>query len=87
MAVTSWRKELESAFKTTGDKMSDLEMTLTEKELDTEFDGGYGGVCGVKFTAWSQNWVYFPCVYDGAEWVGYVRRNPCDVKTEHWGGW
>jgi hypothetical protein len=60
--------------------------TLTSAELDRAFDTGYGGEEGVPFTAWSDDWVYFPVCYDGAEWVGYVPRNPCSIKTKHWGG-
>jgi len=83
---TTWRKQLIEAFKYTEDNIESLKTTLTEDELDVKFDGGYGGINGVPFTAWSRKFVYFPVVYDGAEWVGYVRRNPCSVKTNHWGG-
>ena len=50
------------------------------------FDAGYGAEEGVAFTAWSENYVYFPINYDGAEWVGHAPRNPCDIKMEHQGG-
>ena len=60
--------------------------TLTEKELDTEFDGGFGCSEGKPFTAWSNNWVYFPVVYDGSEWVSRVRRNICNEASLHVGG-
>lgn len=56
-------------------------------DLDAEFDAGYGGINGCPFTVWTKRWVYFPVVYDGAESVGSVPRNPCDVATEHVGGW
>ena len=61
-------------------------MTLTKEELETTFDDDFGGIEGCPFTAWSENWVYFPVQYDGSEWVGSVPRNPCDIKTEHIGG-
>ena len=48
--------------------------TLSEEELNKEFDDGYGGHSGAAFTAWSKNWVYFPIVYDGAEWIGNGRK-------------
>jgi len=60
--------------------------TLTPEELDVEFNSGYGGSEGVPFTAWSDDYVYFPVVYDGAEWVGRVRRNPCSEASNHHGG-
>lgn len=56
-------------------------------DLDAEFDHGYGGINGCPFTVWTEDWVYFPVVYDGAESVGSAPRNPCDVATEHVGGW
>lgn len=56
-----------------------------------------GGPLGIKFwdacdpdvpyfTAWSENFVYFPTVYDGSSDVEYVPRNPCDTKTKPIGG-
>ena len=63
-----------------------ISCTLTEKELLEKFDAGYGGHCGKAFTAWSERYVYFPVVYDGAEWVGRAPRDPCDEATEHVGG-
>ena len=83
---TTWKKEFEDAFKTTGDTLESIETTLSAEELEKEFDNGYGGAEGSEFTAWSKDWVYFPVVYDGVEWVGYAPRNPCEIETEHWGG-
>ena len=82
----NWRKGLKDAFKETGDKFADMVTTLTEEELDTDFDGGYGSTEGAAFTAWGEKFVYFPICYDGAEWVGYAPRNPCEFKTAHMGG-
>ncbi len=84
--MTTWRKELESAFIETGDDFDKMVSTLSEQELDREFDDGYGGTNGSPFTAWGEAFVYFPVCYDGAEWVGYAPRNPCDRATNHWGG-
>ena len=86
IASDSWRKEFREAFKETGDGFDDIVTTMSDEDMDKEFDAGYGGEEGCPFTAWSDNWVYFPVCYDGSEWVGYVRRNPCDEKTGHWGG-
>lgn len=60
--------------------------TLSEEELLVPFDNGYGGSEGKPFTAWSEDYVYFPVVYDGSEWIERAPRNPCDEPTEHVGG-
>lgn len=60
--------------------------TLTEEELNRKFDSSFGLTNGKPFTAWSENYVYFPVVYDGSESVGRTPRNPCDEATEHQGG-
>lgn len=63
-----------------------ISCTLTEDELRKEFNEGYGMHEGEAFTAWGEKYVYFPIVYDGAEWVGKAPRNPSDEATEHMGG-
>ena len=63
-----------------------IEHTLTEKGMCKRFDSGYGIEQGEPFTLWTKDWVYFPICYDGAEWVGSIPRNPCDIKTNHQGG-
>lgn len=71
----------------TGETWDDVvRCTLTDAELDTEFDEGYGGTEGKPFTLWTGKYVYFPVCYDGAESVGFVPRHPCDTATRHWGG-
>ena len=85
--MTSWRslitKELENQNETWVDVVS---CTLLEKELDEEFDAGFGGVEGKPFTLWTHDRVYFPVCYDGAEWVASVSRLPDAVSTSHVGG-
>jgi len=85
MSKTNWKKEIE---KVSGTKKEDkiIHSTLSEEELTEEFYSGYGGSNGKPFTAWSETYVYFPVVYDGAEWVGRVRRNPCEEASGHHGG-
>lgn len=61
--------------------------TLTEEELDIVFNDDYGNPEGLHFTAWSNEYVYFPVCYDGAEWVGRVPRMVGDFKTGHIGGY
>ena len=80
--MTTWRKEI----KETAGEDKIIACTLTDEELDVEFNEGFGSSQGNPFTAWSEKYVYFPVVYDGAEWVGCTPRNPCDEATEHQGG-
>lgn len=80
--MTTWEKEIEKC--ANGDKI--IACTLSEEELRQEFHRGFGAIEGKPFTAWSEDYVYFPVVYDGAEWVGRAPRNPCDEATEHHGG-
>lgn len=55
-------------------------------EIDYSFDNGYGGTNGFSFTAWTEDRVYFPVQYDGAEWIESVPRIPCEETTDHLGG-
>lgn len=80
--MASWKKLIEVC--ANGDQITDC--TLSDAELNEQFDDGFGGSEGKPFTAWSDNYVYFPVVYDGAEWVGRAPRNPCDEATGHNGG-
>lgn len=54
--------------------------------IDYEFNSGYGSSNGPAFTLWTECNVYFPGVYDGAEWIDSVPRNPCNISTAHIGG-
>jgi hypothetical protein len=60
--------------------------TMTDEEMDVEFDYCYGLTHGISFTTWTGNNVYFPACYDGLEWVASVPRNPNGVPTDHIGG-
>jgi len=82
MSESNWKKMIEDT--ANGDVI--IGCTLTENEMTVKFDAGYGGSEGKAFTAWSDKYVYFPVVYDGAEWVGRAPRNPCDEATSHVGG-
>jgi hypothetical protein len=87
MKMTTWRKEIHKAMKENEDKdVTNYITTLSEEELDTEFDNGYGGTNGLSFTLWTTWHVYFPLCYDGAEWCGSVYRNPTKIATFHQGG-
>jgi len=80
--MANWKELIKSEAK--GDVI--IACTLSEEELLVDFDNGFGRSRGLRFTAWSEKYVYFPVVYDGSEWVGRAPRNPCKEKTGHHGG-
>ena len=85
--MTTWREQISRAMEANKDSWQDVEAnTLAKQQETTLFDDGFGCVEGVPFTLWTKNFVYFPVVYDGAEWVGSVPRNPNGVATPHVGG-
>jgi hypothetical protein len=57
-----------------------------ETALDVEFDDGYGGSEGPAVLIWTEQRVYFPVVYDGAEWLGSAPRFPQAEGQIHVGG-
>ena len=81
--MATWRKLINEA---TGGRQI-IACTLTEAELDVEFDDGYGAPEGKPFGAWCALYVYFPVIYDGAENVGRAPRYPCNEATPHQGGY
>jgi hypothetical protein len=86
--MTTWKELLKEAFETTGDDFSKIVHTMSDEEINKEFnDDGYGDPEGCSFTAWGEKYVYFPLCYDGAEFVGCAARNPCKEETSHLGGW
>jgi len=83
----TWREEITKAMKKHGETWADVEArAITEEQLDARFDWGYGSSNGASFTVWTKNRVYFPAVYDGAEWAESVARNPDGKATDHVGG-
>lgn len=84
--MATWENMLREAFEVTGDDFEKIVTTLNDDDMAANFDEDFGGSEGKPFTAWGENYVYFPVVYDGAEWVGFAPRNPCDIETDHWGG-
>jgi hypothetical protein len=68
--MTTWRKEIQCILDSINEPI--IACTLSEDELDVEFDEGYGGSEGEPFTAWTENYVIFPVVYDGSEWAGFL---------------
>lgn len=78
---TTWRKELEYTLNNNNELWEDIiYTTLTNEDMDKEFDNGYGMAEGEAFTLWTHNFVYFPATYDGSEWIASVPRNPKETK-------
>jgi hypothetical protein len=70
--------------KANGESWDDVEhMEITEAELDTKFDCGYGGAEGCPFYVWTKNRVYFPYEYDGSETVDSASRAPNAKRKNH----
>lgn len=85
--MATWRELISEEMKEQGEEWTFVvEMTLSEEDLDVEFNSGYGGSEGKPFTLWTSKRVYFPVVYDGAEWCGSVSRNPSIEAAGHFGG-
>jgi hypothetical protein len=87
MSKTNWRTMIGANMAEHGESPDDIvSCTLTDTELDETFDNGFGGSEGKPFTLWTKKRVYFPVVYDGAEWVASVSRRPNGKATPHVGG-
>lgn len=85
--MATWKEMIGEEMKKHGESWADVvHNTLTGSQLNKGFYDGYGSSEGKPFTMWTNNRVYFPAVYDGAEWCASVPRNPCTEKTEHVGG-
>ena len=82
MAKTSWAEQ----FVSMGVEIDELTTTMTDEQMNVQFNDGYGGSEGCAFTAWNDEYVFFPIVYDGSEWIGRAPRNPCDKAMSHQGG-
>lgn len=85
--MTNWRELIEDEMRGHGEEWTDVvSSTLSDEEARRDFDCGYGGTEGVAFTVWTENTVYFPITYDGAEWAGSASRHPDGAPTKHQGG-
>jgi hypothetical protein len=85
--MTTWRKALASEMEDNSDRGPVIAYAPDEAAFDVEFDGGYGGPEGPEVLAWTDQWVYFPVCYDGAEWIGSAPRNPREAGQSHVGSW
>jgi hypothetical protein len=81
--MTSWYELLEEAMRADGEDFHRRVCTLDEAALKIKFDAGHGEPNGQPFTAWGEQWVYFPLAHDGAEWVGHAPRHPCSIAMRH----
>lgn len=81
---TTWRKQFTGARE--GDDSPLVAISPEGIDLDKEFYDGYGGHEGEAILIWTEDFVYFPMVYDGAEWLERVPRNPTTEGQFHVGG-
>lgn len=85
--MSTWKALITEELQLQGESWDDIvSITLTEDELNKEFDDSFGIAEGKPFTAWTARRVYFPVCYDGSEWVDSVSRDPDGQPTEHCGG-
>jgi len=85
--MTSWKELIGEVLKYRKETWEDVVFcTLTEAELNVQFDDGYGGTEGKPFALWTEKCVYFPVCYDGSEWVSSISRNPVNEPKNHVGG-
>ncbi len=70
----------------TGDAGPVVAYAPDEAAFDVEFDAGFGGSEGPPVLAWTTTRVYFPVVYDGAEWIESAPRIPRREGQKHVGG-
>lgn len=83
---TTWRGLLTETMGCHGESLQDVVAnTMSESEMDVQFDSGFGEVEGIPFTAWTEKRVYFPVKYDGSESVSSVARFPDGIPTMHIG--
>lgn len=86
-SLTCWKTLIKEALAYAGECWDDVvSTTLSEEGLLRRFDDNFGCEEGEPFTLWTSSRVYFPVVYDGAEWVSSVPRYPNGEKTKHVGG-
>lgn len=84
--ATTWRREYEAERAEQKDESALVAVAPESIDLDREFYGGYGGSAGEPVLIWTEERVYFPVVYDGAEWMGSAPRNPTAEGQSHVGG-
>lgn len=86
MAQTTWQQAYEKARAEVGDTSPLVALAGASDVMERPFDDGYGGSQGPPVTVWTEERVYFPVVYDGAEWMGSAPRDPSGEALRHVGG-
>jgi hypothetical protein len=81
---TTWAAELADAMGVE-DPGPVIAYAPNEDAFAVPFDPGYGGAEGPPVLAWTATRVYFPVVYDGAEWLDSAPRNPQSEGQRHVG--
>lgn len=84
--LTTWRDEVTNEMTAQGDPGPLLAVSPNEDVFNERFDAGFGGTNGPQFLAWTEQRVYFPVNYDGAESAGSAPRNPVPLGQQHVGG-
>ena len=91
MMETTWRNKIKEKMNANDDSWENIVMAnispnenINDKtaSFDRVLDDDYGSPEGDYFTVWTRDFVYFPCEYDGSEYVGSVPRNPIGGYTK-----
>jgi hypothetical protein len=86
MEMTTWRALLRECMEVQEDEGPVLAWAPSEDAFDVTFYPGFGGAEGPSVLAWTADYVYFPAVYDGSEWIDSAPRNPRPEGQRHVGG-
>ena len=85
--MTTWKEKIQIEMDLYGESLSDIvSSTISEDEMNKEFNNSYGLIKSITFTVRTANRIYFPAGYDGAEWCVSVSRNQGGKPTAHIGG-
>jgi len=85
--TSTWKEKIQIEMDLYGESLSDIvSSTISEDEMNKEFNNSYGLIKGIPFTVWTANRVYFPVWSNrSAEWCNSVARNPDGEPTYHIG--
>jgi len=70
----TWKYLIDEAFDEIGEPLIGCSRSLFA--LNVPFNPATGRPRGCTFSAWTPNWVLFPCINEGAETVAMVPRHP-----------
>lgn len=86
--MANWAELIKQEMKAKHDNSPTIHAVIdggNPESFNENFDDGFGGTEGKRFTLWTEERVYFPVCYDGSEWVGSAPRNPCLETVDHQG--